>query len=71
MAKLKPSERTERRVQMFIDRGIYKQKVDVLDAAVELLVRHQMELESKKQAESYKQDENVQKLQMETINARR
>lgn len=71
MAKLKPSERTERRVQMFIDRGIYKQKVDVLDAAVELLVRHQMELESKKQAESYKQDENIQKLQMETINARR
>lgn len=53
MSRLKPTERTERRVQMFIDRGIYKQKVDVLDAAVALLVERQMELDSKRQAEEY------------------
>ena len=69
MSRLKPTERTERRVQMFIDRGIFKQKTDVLDAAVELLVRQQMELDSKKQAESYVPDENVALLQM-VVNAK-
>lgn len=50
--RLKPNERTERRVQMFLDRGIFKQKTDVMDAAVELLMRHQMELDSIHQAEA-------------------
>ena len=69
--RLKPTERTERRVQMFIDRGIFKQKTDVLDAAIEMLVRHQMEIDSKKQAEEYKPDDIVQILQMKTASGNR
>ena len=67
MSRLKPTERTERRVQMFIDRGIFKQKTDVLDAAVELLVRHQMEVDSRKQAEEFKPDSAVLFAQEATI----
>jgi hypothetical protein len=55
---------------MFIDRGIFKQKTDVLDAAVELLVRHQMEVDSRKQAEEFKPDSAVlfaQEATLETV----
>ena len=67
MSRLKPTERTERRVQMFIDRGIFKQKTDVLDAAIELLVRKQMEIDSKRQSEEYTPDKTVSLMQEATM----
>ncbi len=67
MSRLKPSDRTERRIQMFIDRSLFKHKTDVLDAAVELLVRKQMQEDSLKQNESYRTDIVAQQLQTEAI----
>lgn len=67
MSEVKLSERTEKRVKMLIDRGLYKQTGDVLDAAMELLIRHQMEIDSKKQAESYSCDKTCKCLQKKTM----
>ena len=71
MGRLKPSERTERRVQMFVDRGLFKQKTDVMDAAIELLVRQQMEKESVEQAARYQTDETAIFMQEDTLNGKR
>jgi hypothetical protein len=50
---------------MFIDRGIFKQKTDVMDAAMDLLVKRQMEIDSAIQAEEYLKNESLFKMQTE------
>jgi Arc/MetJ-type ribon-helix-helix transcriptional regulator len=59
----KVDDRTGRRVQMFVDKGIFKNKTEVISAAVELLVKNQIEIDSRRQAEDYTADENTAKLQ--------
>ena len=44
---------------MLVDRGIYKSPADVIAAAIDLLICHQMKEDSVKQREEYGEDETL------------
>lgn len=50
---------TEERVKLFLERGIFKTQAEVLFAAMELLIEHQLEEDSKSWNESSTPDEHV------------
>ena len=64
--RLSSSERTKKRLENLVAKGVFKDQTSAVDFAVELLMKFQLEKESEIIAKEYKQDLIVQELQLKT-----
>jgi hypothetical protein len=64
MSKLSISEQANQIVEMFTERGIYKTKVEVVDAALHLLLTHHLDAEASGQSDSQTDLEAMAEMQL-------